>query len=154
MKIFVTVGTTSFDKMIEKVDNFFLKESDFNVTFQIADGKYIPVSGKYFSYTDKIYDYYNEADVVITHAGAGTIYTLLEMEKKIIAIPNLERIDKHQKDLAKYMESNNYLMVCWDYENLPFVIGSIRDFTPSKYKKNHFFKYDEIVDFVVQSYLN
>ncbi|HEA1399118.1 TPA: hypothetical protein RVE45_003897, partial [Escherichia coli] len=78
-----------------------------------------------FSFRDDVDVFYNDADVIITHAGAGTLYQLLEKGKKIIAVPNLERIDKHQVDIATYMERNHYLLVCWDYNEIGDLLKSI-----------------------------
>ena len=103
MKIFVTVGTTKFDGLIEYIDNNF-DSKKYEVFFQIADGKYIPKNFPYVRFVSNIKNFFLKCDIVITHAGAGSIYELLELNKKIIIVPNLERKDKHQLDIALFME--------------------------------------------------
>lgn len=152
MRIFVTVGTTSFDSMIENIDQYFNENKKYNVNFQIANGNYTPKSGAFFSFRDDVDVFYNDADVIITHAGAGTLYQLLEKGKKIIAVPNLERIDKHQVDIATYMERNHYLLVCWDYNEIGDLLKSIHNFKPNPYYKIEFDKGKEIADYIRSLY--
>ena len=91
MRILVTVGTTRFDSLIKYLDETFAG-LDFEFTFQIADGKYEPVNFPFFTFSSDINTYYKESDLVICHAGAGTIYKLLESRKKVIIVPNTERL--------------------------------------------------------------
>lgn len=146
MKILTTVGTTAFDSLIKAVDIFFKDRSQDTVFFQIADGVYKPKCGASLQFTDSISNYYVSSDLVITHAGAGSIYTLLELGKKVIAVPNLNRIDKHQVDIANYMESNGFLLVSWSVETIPDVIEKSFNFIPQPYKKEDFFKYEDIAN--------
>ena len=84
----------------------------------------------------------------ITHAGAGTIYKLLEQRKKVIIVPNLVRIDKHQRDIAQYMCDHHYSLVLWDLSSLSSIMKDIEKFSPAVYKKTPFFRSDEIVNFI------
>jgi beta-1,4-N-acetylglucosaminyltransferase len=152
MKIFVTVGTTAFDSMVKALDSYFSEHPEYEVTYQIADGKYLPKCGQFFGRAEDVNDYYNNADVIITHAGAGTIYKLLEMSKKIIAVPNFERIDKHQVDISTYMEDNRYLLVCWDVSKIASIFSAINSFTPKPYIKDMFHMYDDISQHIMSTY--
>ena len=87
----------------------------------------------------------DEYELIVTHAGAGSIYGLLEKGKNLIVVPNLERDDKHQSEIAKFVEDNNYALVCWDISDLPKLINKSRTFKKNKYDKTDFFKYDEII---------
>lgn len=148
MNIFVTVGTTKFDPLIEAIDAF-AQSSQHSFTYQIADGDYIPRTGNYFSFTAKIDEHYDHADIIITHAGAGSIYTLLERRKIIIIVPNLERVDKHQSDIANFMENNCYALVCSDVASIANSIINIQNFTPREFKKTNFFKQKNIASFLL-----
>lgn len=151
MKIFITVGTTQFDSMIKAVDDFAQQSKSNNFTFQIATGRYIPKNGYSFSFTQDIDDYYNNSDLIITHAGAGSIYHLLKISKKIIIIPNLERADKHQLDIAKYMDENNFALVCYKLNDLSKMINESKSFSPHPFKKESFFKVDDIANYIQSS---
>lgn len=144
--IFVTVGTTPFDSLIEYVDNM---ETNEEIVLQISnDAKYIPKNKKYFHYIDNIHDYYKKASFVITHAGAGSIYNLLEQNKKIIIVPNIERIDTHQLDITEYMKKENYAITCLDLNLLSEIIKNFNSYDLKEYKKEVFFKGKEISDFL------
>ncbi len=150
MKIFVTVGTTSFDDLIMYLDNL---DTEDEIIFQISDDhKYIPVYHKYFTFTDDIEAYYNMSDVVITHSGAGSVYRLLELKKKIIIVPNMTRIDGHQIDLANFMKDNKFTLVCTEIKELDQMIKNFNSTEIEKYKFDPFFKQDEIIDIIKKAY--
>lgn len=121
MKVLVTVGTTPFDSLIRFCDENL--SSDLDLTLQLSDkGVYLPKRFKFFRFADNIAEYYGNSDVVITHAGAGTVFNLLELGKHIIVVPNLDRDDGHQKDLAKVIEKKRWGLVCWKLDMLPALI--------------------------------
>lgn len=113
MKIFVTVGNTRYNSLIKAIDAQ-LSSDEFDITIQIADGEYVSKHHEYFRYSDNIEQYFNDADLVITHAGAGTVFQLLEDSKKMLVVPNHDRVDDHQLDLTNYLEQNDYADVCYD----------------------------------------
>jgi len=141
MNILVTVGTTQYDELIEYID---VRVSNHQITFQIASGSYKPINHKYFSFSDDFTKYVEKSDIVITHSGAGSVYSLLEMKKKIIVVPNLYRIDKHQKELASYVEKNDFAFVAWELEQLNVLIEAIDNKVFKEYVKDDFFKGHEI----------
>jgi len=147
MNIFVTVGTTKFDNLIKTVDKK-LKDLDSEITMQISNGEYKPKNFEFFEYTKDIKKYFIESDIIITHAGAGSIYELLELEKKIIIVPNLDRIDKHQKDIANYMDSNGYAKKLDSFDRLIETIDFVVNNNFKKFEKEIFFKANEILEHI------
>ncbi len=143
--IFVTVGTTAFDQLIEAVDAQ-LPGTQFDVTCQIADGKYLPKT-KHVRFADDLSHRFAQADVVITHGGAGTVFELLEQGKKIVVVPNLFRVDKHQTDLAKHVEQNNFGVVCWALSDLSACLERCIDTTFNPYSKEPFFMAGELLEY-------
>jgi beta-1,4-N-acetylglucosaminyltransferase len=137
MRVFVTVGTTDFDELIESID--LIINDDIEFTCQIAKGKYKPKNHTYFSFTDDIHPFYEKADVIITHAGAGSIYKLLEIGKKIIVCPNLFRKDKHQAQIAKYVEENNFAMACYNLKEIQSILLCTDFSNLTTYSKTDFF---------------
>jgi len=151
MKILITVGTTPFDKLIRYCDEK-LNES-LMITMQISNNaRYIPKRFAYFRFANNIISYYTSADLVITHAGAGSIFTLLEMKKRIIVIPNLERDDHHQNDLANIVSSKQWGLVCWNYEDLPSLIERSIKFPLVPYERKEFFGGQFLDELIKQTY--
>ncbi|WP_415837668.1 PssE/Cps14G family polysaccharide biosynthesis glycosyltransferase, partial [Shewanella livingstonensis] len=112
-------------------------------------GEYSPRNGSFFSFANEINELYDSADLIITHAGAGSIYTLLEMNKKIIIVPNFERVDKHQSDIANYMAINKHALVCSDVADIGRFIEMTKGFQFVPFEKISFFKSEEISEFIM-----
>ncbi|QIR15107.1 PssE/Cps14G family polysaccharide biosynthesis glycosyltransferase [Shewanella aestuarii] len=146
MNIFVTVGHTRFDSLFRCLDSFC--RNDWHFVSQMSDGKYLPKSGPYFNYTSDISKYYTQADLVISHAGAGTVFTLLEMAKPTIVVANTDRVDTHQNDLLKFVEQNKFAQVCRDLNQMESMIANAANFQAAPYWSDPFFVTDEIASFL------
>jgi len=145
MNIFVTVGHTHYNSLFKAV-NEQLSPKTYHVVNQISDGDYIPDKHKYFKFTQDIAAQISQADLVITHAGAGSVFHLLEIGKPIVVVPNFERVDEHQKDLADFVEKNNYATVCNNLAQLaPCVLDAVSK-TFSQYQTTPFYGYQYILD--------
>lgn len=145
MKIFITTGTSAFNSLIISADQNF--PHNWSCIAQIGPGSYIP-RFRSFQYTDEIYNFYREADVVVTHAGAGSVYSLLELGVHTVVVPNTDRLDKHQSEIAHYVEENKYASVCWSLSGLKDKIINCRECNMRPYKKDSFFKSEEIKSYI------
>lgn len=71
---------------------------------------------------EKMKDIIKDSDIIITHAGVGTIMECLEMDKEIIVVPrkveNLEHVNNHQEEIAFEMEKKGFLTKVDKYEEL------------------------------------
>lgn len=107
-KIFITTGSVlEFDCLIKIVDKI-NKNKKYNVVAQIGKGIYKPKNITTFSFTKNINKYYDWADLIITHTGAGTTFELLKKNKKMISISNPKAIDNHE--IIKKFEDLGYLL--------------------------------------------
>ena len=140
--IFATVGNTAFDSMIEAVDK--LKGE---VIIQKADGKYTPKNHKYFEYGD-LEPYFKKSKIVITHGGAGNIFRLLSKGKKVVAIANMDRTDKHQSDLLSKLAQDNNLIWCQDLNNLQKDVDRAIKFKFSKYNSPKSQIHSKIIEYL------
>jgi beta-1,4-N-acetylglucosaminyltransferase len=153
VKILVTVGTTSFDSLVKFIDTH-VAFIGHDIEFQIADGAYKPVNHFTFTFVDHetILAKYRSSDVVISHAGAGTIYQLLDMQKKSIIVPNLDRSDRHQLDIADFLLKYNYAFVAYNFNQIPLFLRIIDVYDFAIFKKTPFFKAEEILGFIMGNY--
>lgn len=144
MKILVTVGTTSFDSLIEFLDSATFTHG-YEFVFQVADGSYLPKNYNFFKTDNNLWDNYKDY-FIITHCGAGSVYFLLENNFDFICIPNLERADKHQLDIANHIMKKRLASVAYDFQELNSILDT-QIFKKEKflpYEKEDFFKSDEI----------
>jgi len=151
MKIFVTVGTTTFDSLIEFLDNHL--DTNDEILFQIANGKYLPSNFKYIRFTNDIDTMYREYDYIITHAGAGTIYQLLDLQKRFIVVPNLDRVDGHQTDIAQFLVDGSYALSCTEFKEIIPSLEKLPSVAFNTYEKESFFRGTDICKFIKSNVL-
>jgi beta-1,4-N-acetylglucosaminyltransferase len=94
------------------------KDSEHFFTLQIANLDYEPKFSNYFRFNEKIEKLFGESDLIICHAGAGTVYGLLEIGKPIVVVPNSKLKDNHQVDICKFIENEGYGLVAWSLDKL------------------------------------
>jgi exopolysaccharide biosynthesis glucuronosyltransferase PssE len=102
--IFLTVGTQlPFDRLVKLLDNW-NKDQDPNRIFgQIANpGKsgYIPSNFNFkdFIEPDEFAQKYEEAKLIVAHAGMGSIISALTHPKPIVIMPRRADLQEHRND--------------------------------------------------------
>ncbi|NJF25150.1 PssE/Cps14G family polysaccharide biosynthesis glycosyltransferase [Thermococcus sp. Bubb.Bath] len=124
--IFVTVGThyQGFERLIRKMDKIAGRIDD-EVIMQIGYTTYEPKNAKWFRFLEReedILELYKKADVIVAHAGAGTLLTALSFGKPIVVVPRLkkfgEHVDDQQLELAEALENMNKAIAVYDIEKL------------------------------------
>ena len=143
--ILVLLGTqnNSFHRLLEEIqkniDNGNIKEE---VVVQRGYTKFESKDMRMYTQLpiDEIKKLIDEADLVITHGGVGSIVTALEENKKVIAVPRLkkysEHVNDHQLDIVKSFDEAGYIIGLNSVEELGQAINKIKEFTPKKYVKN------------------
>ena len=117
--IFVSVGSTHFDALISKIDSqefIDLAKSMGYGTIFAQIGSYegeINNLENYFSYAspEEFKNYLEKSDLVIGHAGAGTILEVLQLGKPIIVVVNDQLMENHQTELACECSKNGLLQM-------------------------------------------
>jgi len=145
MRILVTVGTTAFQSLIDYISTLTIENCEFVV--QYGPSAMSCDTHESFDYSNSIDKHYQMADLIISHAGAGSTFKLLALQKPIILVPNLERVDKHQTDLAKYMEDNNHVFVAWALENIPLLIKRFqnKEYSLAPFEPKRFFAQEKLM---------
>ena len=132
--VFVTVGSTRFDALIRTIDTpefaAAIKEQGY-ATLIIQAGasedytphKLLGSSTKmkgtlengllveWFEYCPSLAPYLDEAKLVISHAGSGSIFETLRRNLPLITVPNPELMDDHQRELAEKLEKLGHCAV-------------------------------------------
>ncbi|MBR2991552.1 MAG: hypothetical protein IKF51_08885 [Solobacterium sp.] len=143
--IFVTLGTNdkSFVRLLKAVEKLtasgVIRE---RVVVQAGFTKYESSRMEVFESVpaDRFAALMDEADLIITHGGAGTIMTALRKGKKIIGVPRLakyhEHVNDHQKQLLSAFEERGYLIYAKDPSMLEEAIQKAADFRPAGFESN------------------
>jgi len=121
--IYVTVGTDThdFSRLVRKMDDIALRK---DVVMQIGNTRYKPKHARWFHFEKNhvIDSLYKKAEVIVTHAGAGSIIRSLERGKVPVVVPRLqewgEHINNHQLDLARGMEKKGMVILVEDVGKL------------------------------------
>ena len=130
--IFVTVGVSGygFERLIKEMDEV-AGRIDEEVIIQIGETAYESKNVKYFKFAsrEKMDQLYEDARVVVCHAGVGSILTALEHGKPVVAVPRRkkygEHIDDHQLDIAEEMEKEGQIKVVCDVGELEGALGDV-----------------------------
>lgn len=145
--IFVILGTQ--DKKFPRLLEALQKQIN---TGKISKKEEIIVqsgSTKFESKNMKILDYMSvkkfeecieKADIIICHAGVGTILTALKKGKKIIAAARLkkygEHVNDHQLQILDNFTKEGYILALEDFEKLDLILKQAKNFTPATFKSN------------------
>lgn len=137
--IFVVVGTQEpFDRLIRAVDQWAGDTGYKEIFGQISRAEYSPTN---FSYTDFIepeqfIDKFRSADIIVGHAGMGTIIQALQFSKPIIVMPRLsifhETRNDHQISTAKSFGRLGYVKDVYSDQDLFDALNRIDSFKPAK----------------------
>ncbi|XP_041846761.1 UDP-N-acetylglucosamine transferase subunit ALG13 homolog [Melanotaenia boesemani] len=122
--VFVTVGTTSFDELIKSVTSSEaaqeLKARGYErLVLQVGRGSFLPDDDscpqlrlEVFRFKDSIAEDMKKADLVISHAGAGSCLEALAAGKPLLVVVNDKLMDNHQLELARQLHVDNHLLYC------------------------------------------
>lgn len=131
--IFVTVGTTHFDALVEAVDKYYLSTRTGEVLlFQIGAGSYQPTSGEFFRFKPSIDAELDSASLVITHGGM-TVLGLLAKRKRFVAVANSSLADDHQTSMLRRISSNSSLIWTNQVSGLPACIERAMSSDPASW---------------------
>jgi len=133
VKVFVAVGTTEFDGLVEAMDRLSTK-LDAEIVLQIGRGAYEPKNCDFLRLAPSLEPYYEWADIVVAHGGFGTTMEVLHKGKRLISLSNPDRYDKHQSDLLGTLEAEGYLVWCRRLEDLPHLLSQIDTMTLRPYQ--------------------
>lgn len=158
MDILVSVGASEygFDRLLKIVDEIceegLLDGS--HVVAQKGSAQYEPHHFKSFKLIarDDYQKYLEHADVIISHAGTGSVIPPLKMGKKVIVFPRREKygehLDDHQLELASVFTNGGYTLCANNKEELIECIKRLSSFNPSVFTSNTVNMNKMIIDYI------
>jgi len=145
---FLTVGSTYFEELVRAADTDAfaraLRARGFaRLVMQVGYGPYrvrrlvssgegraVHASGlsvEVVGYEATVHGRLSEAELVITHAGAGSIFEALAMGRTVVAVPNPRLAGNHQEQLARELARGGHLFACAPGE----LVATIAGYDPS-----------------------
>ncbi|OOQ57090.1 glycosyltransferase [Mucilaginibacter pedocola] len=140
--IFVTIGTQEpFDRLIKVMDELaatVLKGTEVIAQTFETDYKIENMKALNFVPSTDFDAYFNAADLIVSHAGMGTIISALVQNKPIIVMPRLMLYDEHRNEhqlaTAKKFDELGYVEVAYSGDELK---NKIIEMWPDKLKPMH-----------------
>lgn len=144
--ILILLGTQDkpFTRLLKAVDKAindgFITEQ---VIAQVGFTKYSSKNIKTFDLIPK--DEYekiiSEANLIITHAGVGSILTGLKKDKVVIAAARLkeygEHTNNHQQEILNEFYKKGHILKLDKFDELPKILKKAKTFKPKKYTSNN-----------------
>ena len=117
--VFITLGTQGNQfprclQMVEELIDTFHPEHEFIV--QLGNTKYTSDKIRCLEFIPEteFKDMISRADIVITHAGSGALFSAIKQNKKTIAVARLhdykEMANNHQTELVKKLTEGGYIL--------------------------------------------
>lgn len=124
--IFVTVGTQlPFDRLLAAIDHWAEVHPDQEVIAQTGQSGLVlqNIVGRGWMNSSEFEESIRRAELVVTHAGMGTILTARRFEVPVLVMPRLARLSEirtdHQRSTARRLEELGLVSVAWVEDELP-----------------------------------
>jgi UDP-N-acetylglucosamine transferase subunit ALG13 len=131
--IFVTVGVQlPFDRLIRAVDDWAERRGRHDVVAQVGSSEYVPhaLEARSFLPASDFRDLVDEAELVVAHAGMGSIITAFELGKPIVVLPRRASLHEHRNDhqlaTARRMAAHANIRVADDEDALVRMLDDFR----------------------------
>jgi len=144
--ILITLGTQDkpFDRLLDavqkQIDNKKIKD---RVVVQTGHTKYESEDMELFDFisSDDFSKLMDEAKIIITHAGVGSILAGVNRKKPVIAAARLkehgEHTNNHQLEILEQFSNDGYILKLDDFDKLDKLLVKAKKFVPEKYKSNN-----------------
>jgi UDP-N-acetylglucosamine transferase subunit ALG13 len=110
--ILVTVGTERFDELVRAVDELVARgQFAGEVLVQIGQGQYTPEHVAHVRYLRDMSVRIAQADLVITHAGTGSVCDCISSGRPFIAVVDQRKSGNHQLEFARALSER--FDFCW-----------------------------------------
>jgi len=128
-----------FVRMIRAIEEL---ANEYEIIVQAGHSKYQSNKMKIFDFitSEELTKLYDQADYIVTHGGAGSMFQAVKAGKKTLVFPRLakygEHVDDHQLQLASKFAELGYLQVFNDGDDIKTSITKLQAFVPKRYDLN------------------
>lgn len=136
--IFLTVGTQfPFDRLVRAVDEWAGASGRDDVVAQIGPTRFVPRYIRYQSFISpsEFAQHVSSAELIVSHAGMGTILNALGFGKPILVMPRQAKFNEHRNDhqlaTARRFKEFGRILVAMDEREIAGQLDSMRDLNPS-----------------------
>lgn len=137
--IFVATGVHEhgFNRLVQAVDELAQNKTVGEVFIQTGYSTYEPKHCQWAQSIDflEFQGRLAEADLIISHGGAGCIADALELDKTVLVVPRLAKYDEHNNDhqleLAHVLQKSGRVLVVHEMDELPKKLEEAKTFTPA-----------------------
>lgn len=140
--IVVLLGTNpySFSRLAKAVDIYAAKYNE-KIFIQLGYTDYLPVNATYERFLDKkdLLKMINDAELIITQGGFGSIADCLKAGKKVVAVPRkpeFKEAPDRQEEVVREFERLGRLVGLYDIDNLPEAIEKAKLLAVKQEQKN------------------
>jgi UDP-N-acetylglucosamine transferase subunit ALG13 len=130
--IFLTVGSQmSFDRLVSAVDDWAGLHPGVEIIAQIGDSALRPmhVAWQPMFTPDECRDLLRSADLVVAHAGMGTILTALQYGRPMLLMPRRGHLQEtrndHQMATAKQLVGRHGIRIALDHSELDLALDEL-----------------------------
>lgn len=139
--ILVTLGTQfePFDRLLKEVQKL---KTDEKIIVQAGHTKFESDKMEIVDFIpyEKMNELVDEARVIITHGGTGSIVEPLKKGKIIIGCARLEKygehVDNHQTELVSIFADQGYILEFKEGDDMNALLKKAESFVPKKYTSN------------------
>jgi UDP-N-acetylglucosamine transferase subunit ALG13 len=135
--IFATVGAQMpFDRLIQALDVWAAENPDVDIFAQIGDTTFTPQHMPFVKWMapEAFEPAFAEADLVVAHAGMGTIITALELHKPLLVMPRRgelgETRNDHQVATARRLSEMGVVQAAMNEQELGGCLSRMRAARP------------------------
>src|SRR5210317_929649 len=99
--IFATVGTQlPFDRLIRSLDEWASQNPQVEIFAQIGQTNYVPRHMRWERVipVNTFRAFLRKSDVVVAHAGMGTIISAIEIGRQVVVMPRRADLNEHRND--------------------------------------------------------
>ena len=139
--ILVTCGTQkqSFQRLFSYIEQLKVDE---DIIMQVGYNK-INSQYPHYDFSSNFTNDLQQANLVITHGGVGSIMQALLLGKKVIVVPRLEKyhehVSDHQLEISNKLAQEKYLYIAQDFTTLQNLVSQYHHLEFKPYPSNNQF---------------